>query len=456
MLKPSISTNSTFTSNFVKSFQSEIVFIIVTTISGIVLARYLGPSGRGQYVTITMWGTLLAWYLNCNVYLTVIYYWKNFKKEQLDFLKTLFIAGLILGVIGCGIGELFIIPYILTELNHQTMTAAKVYLLTVILGIACDVILGALAAENRFNFANITRILNPFLVTSGMVILSLNNSLNLASALYVLFSVNSIIAISTFIYGYKNGFFKGKVRFKLLFTLWYGVKAQGGSIADATAGNASTMILSLMLPPAALGYYSTARSSVGPLSSASKAIQRVSFPKLTGISSETINERTMNLWRKSLLLNVIIAIPFTLCLPFLIPLLFGMDYKLSIVPAFILVLFILIDGQTMIFRNAVNGFGKTMVNTTTEVISALFIITTLLLTVSHWGVLGASVVTVISASLKLVIYIYEYNKSVKKIVWKQFLPTGEDIRYLFDSFRSLYLRFFRLFLRKRAFKQNNY
>ncbi|MFP7473339.1 hypothetical protein SFC55_20235 [Niallia taxi] len=451
-MKLSNPSNNSFTSNFVKTFQSEILFILVTTLSGIVLARYLGPTGRGQYIAITMWSTLISWYLNCNVYLTVIYYWKNLTDERHDFIKTLFVTGFMLGGIGCAVGEFLIIPKMFGEVNTQTLTAIRIFFLALTLGIACDVILGALAAENRFNFVNITRILNPLFVTCGMVVLSIFNSLNVASALYILFSVYTAIAISTFIYGYRNGYLKGKVRFKLLFTLWYGVKAQGGTIADATAGNASTMILSLMLPPAALGYYSTARSSVGPLSSASKAIQRVSFPKLTGISSEKINDRTMNLWRKSLLLNVIIAIPFTLCLPFLIPLLFGLEYKLSIVPAVILILFILIEGQTMIFRNAVNGSGKTIVNTTTEVISAVFIITTLLLTVSHWGVIGAAIVTVISALLKLIIYIYEYNRSVKKVVWKQFLPTVEDFGFLLNSFRSLSLRVFRLFLRKRAFK----
>jgi len=455
-MKSSTPSSNSFSSNFVKTFQSEILFIIVTTLSGIVLARYLGPTGRGQYIAITMWSTLISWYLNCNVYLTVIYYWRNLKDERHNFIKTLIVIGIILGGIGCAVGEFLIIPHMFGDVDPQTMTAIRIFFLALIIGIACDVILGALAAENRFDFVNITRILNPLLVTSGMVVLSIFNRLNVASALYTLFSVYTVIAAATFIYGYKNGFFKGKVQFNLLFTLWYGIKAQGGSIADATAGNASTMILSLMLPSAALGYYSTARSSVGPLSSASKAIQRVSFPKLTGISSDKINDRTMNLWRKSLLLNVIIAIPFTLCLPFLIPLLFGIEYKLSIVPAIILVLFILIEGQTMIFRNAVNGSGKTLVNTTTEVISALFIITTLLLTVSHWGVIGAAIVTVISALLKLIIYIFEYNRNVKKVIWKQFLPTGDDFGFLFISFRSLFLKVFGLFLRKRSFKQNNY
>ncbi|MDE5053927.1 hypothetical protein NDK25_16970 [Niallia taxi] len=455
-MKSNAAISSTFTKNFIKTFQSEILFIIVTTISGIVLARYLGPSGRGQYVAVTMWVTLLAWYLNCNIYLTIIYYWNKFKDDRLDLIKTLFCAGIILGIIGCIIGELLIFPYMLSDLNPQAMTAAKIFLLTNVLGVACDVILGVLAAESRFNFANITRIVNPLLVTSGMTFLSLYNRLNLASALYVLFFVNLILAISTIIYGYRNKFFAGRFRVRLISTLWYGLKAQGGSIADATAGNASTMILSVMLPPAALGFYSTARSSVGPLSSASKAIQRISFPKLTGISSERIHERTLNLWRKSLLLNVFFSIPFAVCLPFLIPLLFGNDYTESITPSFILLLFILIDGQTMIFRNAVNGFGKTIVNTTTEIISALFIIVTLLLTVSHWGVIGASIITVLSALLKLSIYIYEYNRNIKKILFKQFFPTGEDLGFLFESFKSLVIKFFSLFFRKRTYKQNNY
>lgn len=83
-----------FLSNFIQTFQSEFILIIITLISGIIIARVLGPAGRGEYLAITIWGNLLMWYFHLNIYQTVIYYWHKMKNNREDLLKTLAVASL--------------------------------------------------------------------------------------------------------------------------------------------------------------------------------------------------------------------------------------------------------------------------------------------------------------------------------------------------------------------------
>lgn len=435
--KKSLTKNSSFMLNFIQTFQSEMVLIVINTISGVILARFLGPEGRGEYITITMWSNLLLWYLHFNIYKTVIYYWKNIGEAKFDLIKTLFIVGMVLGCIACGIGEFVVLPYVLPNLSTNTILATRIFLLSVVIGIATEVIIGALAAEEKFLFSNIIRILYPLLSTIGMLILSLFHKLEVSSALFILFFVNTIIGITTIIYGYINKYLNGKFNIKLLYTLWYGVKAQGGVIASATGGNATTMILSIMLPSSSLGFFSTARSAIGPLSSISKALQKVSFPKLTGTETIVIHDRTMSLWRKSLLLNIITAIPFACSLPFLIPIIFGREYIPSIIPAVVLIVYSLVDGQTMLIANAINGMGKTLINTTTEVVSIIFTIIGLLLTLTYWGVLGACIVAVLNSLLKFSIYLFQYNKSVHNITINELFPRTIDYNFIVGGMKSI-------------------
>lgn len=433
-------SSKTLTANFVQTFQSELVLILITTISGIILARVLGPTGRGEYITVTIWGNLLIWYLNLNLYQTIIYYWKVLNDKKDDLFNTLFWASAILGLVAVIIGEVIIVPFILSDLDTKVVLASKIFLIGLIPGMTNNVIMGRLAAQEKFLLANIRRIVIPLFTTLIIILLYTINYLNAQNAIYTTFIVNFIVSVFTIIYAIRQGFFKyGKINFKLLYTIWYGFKAQGGTIAEATSGNATQMILSAMLPSASLGLYSTAQSSASPVSTISNALQKVSFPRMTGLKSLETQSETIKLWNKNLILNFSAAIPFALTLPILIPLIYGKNYVESIIPAVILVFFTILNGQSLILRNAINGFGKTWVNTITEVISAGFIIITLTVSVSSIGIIGASVIVVIATLIKISIYLIEFNKHICKINFLQLVPKQKDFIELLYNFKKLYI-----------------
>ncbi|MBU5220979.1 hypothetical protein KQH89_00575, partial [Vibrio cholerae] len=78
------------------------------------------------------------------------------------------------------------------------------------------------------------------------------------------------------------------------------------------------------------------------------------------------------IWTNSFIANSITALPFALLLPLLIPIVYGKEYIPSIIPAEILIIYTFVRGQSMIIRNSINGYGKTFINTTTEIISTIF------------------------------------------------------------------------------------
>lgn len=417
-----------FLSNFIQTFQSEFILIIITLISGIIIARVLGPAGRGEYLAITIWGNLLMWYFHLNIYQTVIYYWNKMKNGREDLLKTLAVASFFLGLIATLVGEFIIIPYVMPNLDSDVLIAARLFLIGIIPGIISEIILGALAAEEKFLFANIMRILNPTISTFFLIIIYYMGQLEVSSALYILLGTNFVIAIATFITGYKNNYFSGDFHWELIKTLWYGLKAQGGTVAGATSANATQLVLSAMLPPAALGFYSASESSVKPLSTISTALQRVSFPRLAGLSADLTHQRTLRIWTNSFIANSITALPFALLLPLLIPIVYGTEYLPSIIPAEILIIYTFVRGQSMIIRNSINGYGKTFINTTTEIISTVFIFIFLSFTVKHWGVIGASIIAVLSSILKLFLYLVEYNKHIHKLKLVYLIPSLTEFK----------------------------
>lgn len=199
-------SSKTLTANFVQTFQSELVLILITTISGIILARVLGPTGRGEYITVTIWGNLLIWYLNLNLYQTIIYYWKVLNDKKDDLFNTLFWASAILGLVAVIIGEVIIVPFVLSDLDTKVVLASKIFLIGLIPGMTNNVIMGRLAAQEKFLLANIRRIVIPLFTTLIIILLYTINYLNAQNAIYTTFIVNFIVSVFTIIYAIRQGF----------------------------------------------------------------------------------------------------------------------------------------------------------------------------------------------------------------------------------------------------------
>ncbi|MGG3309616.1 oligosaccharide flippase family protein [Paenibacillus lautus] len=431
------STNKTTTiGNFFQNFGSQIMIMFITLLSGVLLARGLGADGRGKYIAITMWTNLLYWALSFGIYQTVLYYWKSHDKPKKVIFTTFLVYTLIACILAIIISELVIVPLITVDYDTELVVAARIYFVGIIYLAFSDVLMASLAGDEKFGYSNILRIAIPGVTTLLMLSLFLFGILDARSALYASFITSSSLFVINLIKILKLNYIGLKIDWPLMWKAFkYGAKSQGGDVAGMASNNSTQMILSVFLPPASLGLYSTAQSAISPLKTITSTIAITTQPKLTAEDIGKVHNRVTEIFRKSIILIGTSSIGLALVLPFLLPFVYGNEFEAAILPALVLLPNLLFNSLSNVLRNALNGAGMTFINTKSELIILVFTIISLYVFLDRWALLGAAIVTLLTSILRLAIFYYEYRKRMIQISYKAVIPTWSDAKGLYNVIR---------------------
>lgn len=440
-MKP-INNRDTTIRNLLQNFGGQVAIMLITIVSGILLARGLGVDGRGQYIAITMWTNLLYWSLSFGLYQTVIYYWKAIDKPKKIIFTTLLVYSLIGCILAIIVAEFVIVPLIMVDYSNEVILAARIYFIGIIYLAFSDVLMAALAGNEKFGYSNLIRISIPGLATLFMLILFICGILNAESALYASFVTSTVIFVINMLKILKLKYIGFEIDWSLMWkALKYGAKSQGGDVAGMASNNSTQMIMSIFLPPGSLGLYSTAVSAISPLKTITSTITITSQPKLTSEETGIVHHRVTELFRKSIVLISITSIGLAAVLPFLLPFLYGKDFAAAVVPSLILIPSLLFNGLSSVLRNALNGAGMTFINTKSELIVLVFTAIFLYFSLQYWVLIGAAVVTLLSSILRLAVFYVEYQKRIVPISFKSITPTLADVWSIYKALKLTFSKF---------------
>lgn len=424
---------------FVQTFGSQIIIMCVTLLSGILLARGLGAEGRGQYIAITMWSNILYWALSFGIYQTVLYYWKSYDKPKKVIFTTFLIYTLFFCALAILVAELVIVPLVMADYNQEVLLAARIYFLGIIYVAFSDVLMASLAGDEKFGYSNMLRIAVPGLTTCVMLVLFLMGELNSVTGLYSSFIISTCLFVLNLLKIKQNKLIGGKVDWKLMWIAFkYGSKSHGGSVAGIASVNSTQMILSVFLPPSALGIYSTAQSSITPLNTITSTIGITLQPMLTAEERTIVHKRVVEIIRKSIIVLGVCSCALALLLPFAIPLVYGPEFKAATISALILLPSVMFNSVSNTYRNALNGAGMTFINTKAEVIVLICTAGLLYVFLSRMHLEGAAIVTVISSMIRFLIFYTEYRKRIFRISFLTMVPTWKDAKAIYLTSRGIW------------------
>lgn len=138
--------------------------------TGIMLARLLGPAGRGQLAAIQTWATTLGAIASLGVGEAIVYHCAKRPRDS----ASLVASGL---VVVLSVAPFFVIlgfglmPYLLAAQTEETVQGARMYLLLIPLANSLDLLYQPLRAERAFLLWNLAR-LAPSLCWLAVVLLA--------------------------------------------------------------------------------------------------------------------------------------------------------------------------------------------------------------------------------------------------------------------------------------------
>ncbi len=391
---------------FVGTASANLLIAISGTVAGIIAARLLGPSGRGELAAATAWAGILSVIATLGLPQAITFYTARSPARLGDiFSASLFL----LAIQGCVIvaGGWMAATLILGQFQPAALPAVQIYLFSVPFSLLVTYLSTMAQGLNRFGLFNGLRV-GSAAAYPLVMILGLLLGVHDAKSIVALMLGAQIIAatIATVIFVARN---RPTIRIRKT-QIWellrYGLKSYWGSLSWMANARLDQLIMSAFVDLGQLGLYAVAVSYSTVLFPLSGAFAMVLFPRVAGEPGKAAEKTIRRALRTNLIVSSAGALVLAIISPFLLPLLFGVEFNGAVMPSIILLVAIVILGFNYVLSDGLRGMGHPGTTSIAELVGAAITVIGLLLFLPILGIYGAALVSVLSyAIVALVLYL---------------------------------------------------
>jgi len=403
--------------------------LLVNILTSVIIARTLGPEGKGIYSIITILPGLLVSFANLGIGQATVYYIGQKKYPLKEILNTNIFFSLIISLFTIFIGSTIIFFFS----NSLFPFAPKILLFSALLlvplqiffNFIVEIFLG-LQKIKKYNFINLASQLS-FLIL--IVLFFLFFHLNIKDL--IITEAISLFIINIFLYfdlkketdnippSINKSFLKDSLSF--------GAKSYLGYLFNSLGQYINVFLMNIFLNPAAIGFYSIAYAATEKLSYLVQSPAMVLFPKISAENNENNRRHFTPLICRTILFTItpLILILFFFS-KFIISFLYSNVFLEAVGPLKILLLGTLVIGVSRTIGNDILGRGKPMITTYITIIAFIVLTALNILWIPRFGITGAAWAVTISYIINFLLKIIIYSKISGNKFRDIFLPHKED------------------------------
>jgi O-antigen/teichoic acid export membrane protein len=368
----------------------------IQVLSGIMLARLLGPMGRGQLALCILWPTLIASIGSLGIKDAVVFY--TAKNELTDRLVPTFLwLAAIQSLLLAGAGY-FLLPIFLHRQEPDVIQNLRLFLLFIPLNLIGQNFIGIYEGKLNIHFANLIRMIMPVISFAVTLLLLVMQYPSIRIILISYLVGNLFIVVLCIIVYIKERRITWKLSLKLLNELFqYGIRSHLGAITNNLNLKLDQMLMSVFLSTEALGFYVVAVSASGLVGSLSNGFMLILFPTVAK-SKDLLESRNLisDFLVKTLVLVSVSSIILLGLFPFLFPMLYGEEFSLSIRPAQILLIAVIFSSIRDILAFSHRALNNPMVAAKSEIYALIATGIALAALLPSMGITGAAIASLLS------------------------------------------------------------
>ena len=311
----------------------------LAAVTGPLLARSLGPTGRGDLAAVLVPSEMLSWLLTFGLPAAAVYYADRYSIRQMMTAAWLFavVAG---GTVTLAVW--FYVPSYLHEHDPTTVPWLRIMLLVSVLFVPAMTAIQLLRLRTDLIAFNFFRSLQLVLETLVIVVLAAIGRLDLTGALWA--ALGSSVVAYVAVLAYARGWPELPLKRRALRDMvHYGGRLSVGNMANLLINRLDQLVMVGLVAPAQLGIYAIAATAAGLSSAAADGIGFVVFARMREARDpkQAWSVLLVGL-RWTLLASCGIGLVIGLSAFAVIPWLFGSPFRSAVVP-----LLILLPGQVV-------------------------------------------------------------------------------------------------------------
>lgn len=410
---------------------ARISVFVLTMLTSVLIARILGPEGKGIYALAILLPTIITRFTNLGIAPASVYHiGQNVFDEKLVFGNNVLLSA-ILGCVSICIGVICIVFlhntffaginkwYLLLVLLLGPLLLFNVYLMFVLLGM------------EKIKAYNLMAILHAcFLFTLSMIALLILH----AGVLGILIAlILSFVFANLFLFFSVKSYTHG-ISFDLSLNylkkmLNFGGASNTSNILTYLNYRFGMLLVSYFLTTVAVGFYSIAVGIAEQLWLVSTAVGTVLFPRISTERNEyTRRKLTPVVTRNVLMITALGALGLYFVSPWLVTFIYTETFSFSIKPLQILLPGVVALSVWQLLHQDIAGRGKPMLNVYVNLIAVILNVLLSLLLIPKYGISGAAWATTFSYCGALLGAAVIYKRLTNSPLSKMFVPQHSDLR----------------------------
>lgn len=386
--------------------QSVVTKVLITAVNvatSVLTARLLGPEGRGELAIMVLWQFFLAGATSLGLPSALIY---NLKRRPEAASQIFAAALLMIFVLGslAAVAGVFLLPVWLAQHPPEVVRQAQFLLINTPVVAVIFVCRAGLEARGEFAASNKTLLLTPLSTLVGLILLIAVGALTpfKASLMYVFAPLP--ICVWMIVHVWRK--FRPKLtRLKKTAAglLHYGVRAYGIDLLGIMSMQMDQILVVGLLSARAMGMYVVALNLSRMLLVFQTSAVMVLFPKIAARPVEEVVELTGRAARISMAISFLASIAVLLLGPFMMGLLYGTEF-LEAVPALnLLIIETGIGGTMYVSSQGLMALNRPGLVTLLQGCGIALSVPLLLFLIPRYGLIGASLALLCSATIRLVL-----------------------------------------------------
>lgn len=387
--------------------------VALNAATGILTARALQPTGRGELAAMILWSLFLANLTTLGLPSSVIYFLRHKPGLRRELAMSSMTMSLLLGTVAAGVGVVFL-RYWLHQYSPALVLAAQWFLVFTPICLLTLTGRAVLEGWSQFSLSNAVQALSPAATLVALIGLLLAHRLTpyTAGMAYVFASIPTLMLLMA-----KLGTDWISPRFFRVETcrmlLGYGIRSYGVDLLGTLALQVDQVLVVGILSPAAMGSYVVVLSLSRMLNLFQNAVVMVLFPKAAGRALEEIVELTGRSARMSTVVTACCGAVVCALGPFLLRLLYGREYVSAVGALDLLVAEVTISGLVFVLAQAFMAYGRPGVVTILQAAGLSLSVPMMLWLVPKWGIMGAATALLFSTIARLVLVLGAFRVVLK-------------------------------------------
>jgi O-antigen/teichoic acid export membrane protein len=400
--------------------------LVANLVTGIVVARALGPNGRGVIVALVTVSQLAGFLFSAGVAQSLSYFIARQPQDSPSLLTTWVLMLLPLTALAIGIGEL-LLPTIFSS-DDQAVTLGRWFLLTISLVVGLELNYGLLLGTHDFFVYNVLRLAQPLLTALSFVVLWALDALTVESAL-VTATVASGVVLGLGLIRAVSRVGLGRPRPSLgLRTLWFGLRGQGATAAATVTTRLDVAMLPAFVSSANVGIYSVATNVSLIVYQLSNTFAGLVLPAAARDPERGAIKIVGSLWG-SLVLAAVLAILLALFAQPLIGFVYGDDFRDAAEPLLLILPGAVLFAGSSILGAGVYAAGRPFTATLAQLVGTIVTVVGLFAFLGSGGITAAALVSTASYTAVFLVTLVAYQ-AVSGTPWRSFVPTRKRLHEL--------------------------